>query len=167
MSLDNNVKLEPQWERKEFDELKDILWTDPGVRNAWTIQAVNYCETMFCLPRILNYFTCKIWYFPFKHCTDLALEIQSFMKSEAQCRKTIDEAIEENTSIYEALASSDGEADQDQDDVWVNIFESWRSFTYKLWNSMSLNSRFHRSRTLVKVLLQELKLQIFSHLLIN
>ena len=64
-SSNDSIKLKPQWEKKDFDLLKQTIWFE-GVRNAWVIQAVNCKEVMKALPKILRYFTSKVWGFPFK-----------------------------------------------------------------------------------------------------
>lgn len=59
------------------------------------------------LPRILEYFTGKIWDFLFRRRTLSELKLEALVKAEHWCRVTVDRAIEGAASISEALASSE------------------------------------------------------------
>ena len=103
---DDSIKLEPQWEKKDFDILKQTIWFE-GVRNAYIIQAVNYKEVMKALPKILRYFTGKLWGFPLRTGIQSKQEYKTLKRSEVQCHKAIDLVIEEFASIVESLDSLD------------------------------------------------------------
>ena len=88
--------------------MKQTIWFE-GIRNAWVIQAVNCKEMMKALPKILRYFTSKVWCFPFISCTKDENKYKALKREETTHRKAIDIAIEEFVSIDKSLDSSEDE----------------------------------------------------------
>ena len=78
---------------------------------------------MKALPKILRYFTGKVWGFPFRTAIQSEQDYKALKRSEIHRRKVVNVTIEESASIVKSLDSSNVELDdpskaKNLHDIW-------------------------------------------------